>query len=55
VYKGGVRYRSFPSSAASLLRDKPLVELGEEVRIAQRVFVTAEESIFLVCVGWISI
>lgn len=48
VYKGGVRYRNFPSTAAAILKDKPFVECGDTVKITQRVFITAEESIFLV-------
>jgi len=48
VYRGGVRYRNFPSNAALILKEKPLVEFDDVIQVMQRVFITAEESVFLV-------
>lgn len=48
IYKGGVRFRNYPSVNAKILNEKPIVKKGEIVEISQRVFITKEECIFLV-------
>jgi len=53
VYKGGVRYRDYPSSNARVTGK--VLDHNDVVTIAERVFITGESSVFLHVrgVGWL--
>lgn len=53
VYKGGVRYRDYPSSNARVTGK--ILNYDDVVTVAERVFITGESSIFLHVrgVGWL--
>jgi hypothetical protein len=55
IYPGGVRFRDFPSANAKVVRDDLLVAHNEIVEVAERVFVSAEHSVYLhkKGVGWL--
>lgn len=47
---GGVRYREYPSSSAKFIPGL-LIEFNEVVEVAERVFITGENSVFVHVVG----
>lgn len=55
VYPGGVRYRDYPSSLASVIRESLVVEYDQVVEVVERVFIAQEYSVFLHIrgIGWL--
>jgi hypothetical protein len=55
VYKGGVRYREYPSSTAKQIPSKTILGCGEVVEVCERVFINGEPAVFLHVqgVGWL--
>ena len=53
IYKGGVRYRDYPSSSARVTGK--VIAYNDSVTVTERVFITGENSIFLHVrgIGWL--
>jgi hypothetical protein len=47
----GAHYRDFPSTTAKVINDNAIA-CGQEVEIAERVFISTEQSVFLHCRGF---